>query len=434
MRRYCYELVCRMIAEMVQLAVYTGIALLVSWQMTLGALLAGGLSALTLSAFMGMARRAGEKQTMLLNSVAARLVDGLSGIKPLKAMACEDRVGPLLESEIRDLNRAKQKQVLSLGAVRALVEPLFVVLLAASAYLAFVIAHVQLEILIVLMIIFWRALLRGGALQSHYQELARYESAFRSLEQAIQAAQAAEETTNGTRDPTLNHGLTFKDVSFSYGDKVVLENASLTIPAGRVTAIVGPSGIGKTTIADLIIGLLRPQSGDIRIDDTSVTEIDLRQWRRMLGYTPQETFLFHDSVLANVTLEDSALTRDEAEKALRLAGAWEFVSTLPQGMDTIVGERGGKLSGGQRQRIALARALVRKPKMLILDEVTAGLDPQTEAEIVETIGNLKGRVTIVVISHQSEVVDAADLLYRVENHNLRLETAADRLTMSAYPR
>ena len=412
---YCYELVSRMIAETAQLAVYVGIALLISWQMTLAGLLAGSLSALALSAFMGMARRAGEKQTALLNSVAARLVDGLSGIKPLKAMACEDRIGPLLESEIRDLNKAKQNQVLSIGATRALVEPLFVVLLAASAYLAFVIAHVQLEILIVLIIIFWRALLRGGTLQSHYQELARYESAFRSLENAIQAAQAAEEGTSGAKSPTLNLGVTFRDVCFSYGEKIVLKQASLTIQAGRVTAIVGASGVGKTTIADLLVGLLRPLSGDILIDDVPLVEIDIRQWRRMLGYTPQETILFHDSVLANVTLEDPELTLEDVEEALRLAGAWEFVSALPQGMDTVVGERGGKLSGGQRQRIALARALVRKPQMLILDEITAGLDAETEAAIVTTVRELKGRVTILVISHESELVEAADVTYQLQN-------------------
>ncbi len=412
---YCYELACRMIAETAQLTVYVGVALLISWQMTLGGLLAGGLSALALSGFMGMARRAGERQTKLLNSVAARLVDGLSGIKPLKAMACEDRVGPLLESEIRELNNAKQKQVVSIGAVRALVEPLFVVLLAASAYLAFAIAHVQLEILIVLIILFWRALLRGGALQSHYQELARYESAFRSLEHAIQEAHAAEETTTGTKIPSLHHEIAFHDVSFSYGDKILLKDASLTIPAGQVTAIIGPSGIGKSTVADLIVGLLTPQLGDIRIDDISISEIDLRQWRKMLGYTPQETILFHDSVLANITLADPALTRDDAEQALRLAGAWEFVTALPQGMDTTVGERGGKLSGGQRQRIALARALIRKPKMLILDEVTAGLDPETETQIVETIRKLKGHMTILVISHQIELVDAADITYQMQN-------------------
>ncbi len=419
---YCYELVCRMIAEVAQLAVYVGVALLISWQMTLGGLLAGGLSALALSSFMGMARSAGEKQTKLLNSVATRLVDGLSGIKPLKAMACEDRVGPLLESEIRDLNKAKQRQILSIGAVRALVEPLFVVLLAAGAYLAFAVAHVQLEILIVLVILFWRALLRGGALQSHYQELARYESAFRSLEHAIQDAQAAEETTTGTKIPNLHHEIVFHDVSFSYGDKILLKDASLTIPAGQVTAIIGPSGTGKSTVADLIVGLLTPQSGDIRIDDISISEIDLRQWRRMLGYTPQETILFHDSVLANVTLEDPTLIRDDAEHALRLAGAWEFVSALPQGMDTIVGERGGKLSGGQRQRIALARALIRKPQMLILDEVTAGLDPQTEAEIVTTIRQLKGYATILVISHQSKLVNAADVAYRLRNQQAHRST------------
>lgn len=425
---YCYELVCRMISESAQLLVYLGVALLVSWQMTLGAFIAGGLSALALSKFMAIARRAGERQTRLLNSVSTRLVDSLGGIKPLKAMACEDRVGPLLESEIRDLNNAREKQVLSLGAVRALIEPLFVALLAAGTYVALAMKQLQLEIMLVLIVIFWRALLRGGALQAHYQELARYESAYQSLESAIREAQAAEEISTGTKTPSLRRGIIFEEVSFSYGEQILLNNASLEIPAGSITAVVGPSGVGKTTIADLIIGLVRPQSGDIRIDDVSLTEMDLRQWRRMLGYTPQETILFHDSVLANVTLEDPELNRDDAEKALRLAGAWEFVCNLPQGVDTIVGERGGKLSGGQRQRIALARALIRKPHMLILDEITAGLDPETEAAIVATIRELKGKVTVLVISHQAELVQAADAVYRLVDQRLNIDNGTAHLS------
>ena len=190
-----------MIAEVAQLAVYVGVALLISWQMTLGGLLAGGLSALALSGFMGMARRAGEKQTKLLNSVATRLVDGLSGIKPLKAMACEDRVGPLLESEIRDLNKAKQRQILSIGAVRALVEPLFVVLLAAGAYLAFAIAHVQLEILIVLVILFWRSLLAVERCNPIIRSWPGTKALSGLWNTPYKQAQAAEETATGTKTP-----------------------------------------------------------------------------------------------------------------------------------------------------------------------------------------------------------------------------------------
>jgi ATP-binding cassette subfamily C protein len=144
-------------------------------------------------------------------------------------------------------------------------------------------------------------------------------------------------------------------------------------------------------------------------------KIDLKKWRRMIGYVPQETLLLHDSILMNVTLGDKDLTAEDIEGALRAAGAWEFVSILPQGMHSVVGERGQKLSGGQRQRIAIARALAHKPKLLILDEATTALDPESEAAICETMQKLGGKITILAISHQPALLKVADQAYRLQN-------------------
>ena len=135
----------------------------------------------------------------------------------------------------------------------------------------------------------------------------------------------------------------------------------------------------------------------------------------MIGYVPQETQLLHDTVLHNVTLDDPGLCDADAERALKEAGAWEFVAALPEGMDSIVGERGEKLSGGQRQRIVIARALVHRPKLLILDVATSALDPVSEAAIQQTIEQLRGKLTLLAISHQAALVDAADRVYRLEN-------------------
>ena len=176
---------------------------------------------------------------------------------------------------------------------------------------------------------------------------------------------------------------------------------ALTIPAGGITAIVGASGAGKTTVVDLIAALLRPQEGEIWIDDLPLQRVDWRAWRRMIGYVPQDTVLLHDTVRNNVTLGDPELTEADAEAALRAAGIWDLVSGLPEGLDTVVGERGGKLSGGQRQRVAIARALAHKPRLLILDEATSALDPETEAAICRTLEALRGELTIIAISHQS---------------------------------
>ena len=185
------------------------------------------------------------------------------------------------------------------------------------------------------------------------------------------------------------------------------------MPAGGITAIVGPSGAGKTTVIDLVTALLRPQEGEVLIDDLPLQRVDWRAWRRMIGYVPQDTVLLHDTVRNNVTLGDPELTEADAVSALRAAGIWDVVSGMPEGLDTIVGERGGKLSGGQRQRVAIARALAHKPRVLILDEATSALDPETEAAICRTLEGLRGELTIVAISHQSPLVDVADRVYRM---------------------
>jgi ATP-binding cassette subfamily C protein len=177
---------------------------------------------------------------------------------------------------------------------------------------------------------------------------------------------------------------------------------------------VGPSGAGKTTFVDLLGGLYTPDHGQIKLDGVPLSEVDRSAWRQMIGYAPQELFLFHDTVYQNVSLGDPTITREDAREALRAAGAWDFVAALPQEMDTVMGERGTRLSGGQRQRVALARALAGKPKLLVLDEVTASLDPAAEAAICDALRQLHGRVTVISISHQTAMVEAADLIYRVE--------------------
>jgi ATP-binding cassette subfamily C protein len=151
----------------------------------------------------------------------------------------------------------------------------------------------------------------------------------------------------------------------------------------------------------------------VRIDGKPLDELDMRAWRRRIGYVPQEMFLLHDTVAMNVTLGDQSVPREEIERALREAHAWDFVERMSQGMDTVVGERGSALSGGQRQRIAIARALLHRPLLLILDEATAALDPVSEKLVWAAVEELRGRTTVLAVSHQPALLGVADLAFRV---------------------
>jgi ATP-binding cassette subfamily C protein len=276
--------------------------------------------------------------------------------------------------------------------------------------------ELPLQELIVMAALLFRTVLMFNRSQQWYQIAALSESAFWGLRDTIAEAERQRETSTGRGTPTFQRACSFDAVTFGYGDKMVLRNVSLVIKAGEITTLTGGSGAGKTTIADLLLGLHRPDSGEVNIDDMPLGEADLVQWREMVGYVPQEVILFHDSVLANVTLGNPELGRDDAQAALAAAGAWDFVAQLPQGLDSIVGERGTLLSGGQRQRIAVARALIHRPALLILDEATSALDPNTEAAICRNLKDLVAEtgLTIVAITHQSAWVEAAHRVYHVE--------------------
>ncbi len=412
------------IALVIQASVYSIVALLVSWEATLVALAAGIVFVFLLNRLVHMARRAGARQTRLLRSLLARLSDNLLSVKPLKAMARENLANSLLEGDTTQLNRALQKEVFSKEALRALQEPMLAMLIAAGLYLALVRFQMSLTSVMLIAFLLVRALLYLSRMQREYQKLVTSESAYWALRSAIDAAREESENPPDGTAPTLRRSIRFENVGFQYRDRWILRNAALTVPAGGITALVGASGAGKTTVVDLIAALLRPQEGEIWIDDLPLHQADWRAWRRMIGYVPQDTLLLHDTVGNNVTLGDPELNQAQVEAALRAAGIWDLVSGLPEGLDTVVGERGGKLSGGQRQRVAIARALVHGPRLLILDEATSALDPATETAICRTLEGLRGGLTIIAISHQSPLVDIADCVYRLDDGTATL--VADR--------
>lgn len=408
-----YEHAANMLALVIQAVVYAVIAFIVSWKATLVSLILGGFLLMALQRLVKTSRRAGKSQTSLMRELLAHLTDTLGSVKPLKAMARYDIADSLLRHQAAELNKAMEREVMSREALRALQEPMLAILAAAGLYAALVVWKLPLSSVMVLIFLVVRVLGLLHKAQQRYHRMAAQESAYWALQDSINAALADAEPNGGTRTPSLKSAIVFEQVSFHYGSKPILSEVDLTIPVGTFTSLIGPSGSGKTTILDLICALLAAQSGRALIDSVPIEELDKRQWRRLIGYVPQETLLLHDTVLANVTLGDPELTAADAERALKQAGAWEFVEKLTGGMNAVVGERGGRLSGGQRQRIVIARALAHNPRLLILDEATSALDPESEAAISHTLKALTPGITIIAVSHRPALIDVADQVYRL---------------------
>jgi ATP-binding cassette subfamily C protein len=196
-------------------------------------------------------------------------------------------------------------------------------------------------------------------------------------------------------------------VQYEGRDQPALTDVSVCFPVRTTTAIIGTSGAGKSTLADVLMGLLKPDSGGLRIDDGALTEAQRLHWRSAVAYVPQETFLFNDSIRNNLLWGDPQATDEALVAALRQAAA-EFVLELPEGLDTVVGDAGLRLSGGERQRIALARALLKRPALILLDEATSALDLATEAQVRRALRQLHGNTTLVMIAHRLATLEHAD--------------------------
>ena len=419
------------IVIVIQAAIYIGVALTISWKVTLVALAAGALFWYPLNRFVKKSKRAGRRQVKLRKSMSADFVDSIQSIKPLKAMAREDRAETILVTKTEKLKKALQKEIVSKESLSAFQEVIKVAFILLAIYLTIVIWSMAPATVMILILLLSRIMGKLSKIQTQYQQMVTLEYGYWSMMETLEFAQKMHEQKLGNRKPELKQAVRIEDVTFGYSKNIVLNNASLIFPAGEFIAIVGPSGAGKTTIVDLVIGLLRPQKGEVWIDDLPLEQVDLNGWRRMIGYVPQETLLLHDSIFINVTLGDPQITEQEAEEALRKAGIWDFVKTMKKGIHSSVGQRGLMLSGGQRQRIAIARALVRNPKLLILDEATTALDPETEAAICQTLRKLRGEITILAISHQTAVLAVADHAYRIQDGTVTQEDVPSTTSLVA---
>lgn len=407
-----------MATQIINAVIFGALAMLISWQASLVALLCGCALLGLLHFLVTLAGRAGRDQTTLLKDLLSVMTDQLGAIKPLKAMGREGHIDALMSAQTKQLKKSLKNQVFSKAALIALQEPLLAILVAAGFFFFVVKMGMGMATVVVMIFLIARAVNHLAKAQRAYQHMAISESAYWSIKAITQEAEAERESERGNAMPSLDTGIAFKEVTFGYDQRLTLKKINLFIPAKQLTVLTGPSGAGKTTIIDLVAGLLQPNGGCIEIDGINLDEIDHQKWRHLIGYVPQDALLVNESVFYNLTLGDASLSENDAQEALELADAADFVMALEQGLHTPIGERGGRLSGGQRQRLAIARALIQKPKLLILDEATSNLDAGSEEAVVATVTRLKGHLTLLAVSHDEAMTQAADQRIRLSGGEL----------------
>jgi ATP-binding cassette subfamily C protein len=404
-----------MIAGAIQSLVYMIVALTVSWPLALAAVAIGIFVVGSLHVLVRVARKAGMRLNKYGRELSIFLTDTLINIKPLRAMTRQTTFSHLLERKANSLKKAMRRNIISKEGLKNSQEILVTLILGIGFYLAVVVWDVPIIDLAVVGVLLKKTTNNITKLQRSYQDAISLEQPYLEVRELISETADMPEKNPGKAAASLGTGCRLRDVQFSYDSKEVLHSVTMEIPARSITVLTGPSGSGKTTIADIILGLHAPSSGSVLVDGRPLHEIDLGSWRRLIGYVPQELVLFHDTLHANLTLGDTSISDDDVRQALETAGAWDFINAMPEGIMSIAGQQGAKLSGGQRQRIAIARALVLKPRLLILDEVTSALDTRTEKEICENIRNLSQDITIFAITHRPALMDIADKVYTIND-------------------
>lgn len=405
-----------LLSESIFVVFLLGLAFVMSWQLATYFLIAGSLMFVALRGRFRAADRQGTAASAQSNDIQEVVQEHLGAAKFIKASHGERRSLAEVRTVFKTLADTEVVGNAQNFAMNAILQIAIAVILAIGLYLSLMWFKLDIASVLVVLVVFYRMAPKLATIQQMNHGLQMAAPAFVNVMEDLDAARAASETEGrGEPAPAMTTGIRLEHVSVEYpGRAPVIGDLSLTIEAERTTAFVGGSGAGKTTLMDLLLRLIEPTSGQILVDGVCLSTVDIHAWRARIGYVAQETILFHDTVAANISWAKPDATPAEIEEAARMANADEFISRMPEGYGTVVGHRGIRLSGGERQRLALARALIVKPRLLILDEATSNLDAESERLVQSAIDGLRSRMSIVVVAHRLSTVRNADRIYVLE--------------------
>jgi subfamily B ATP-binding cassette protein MsbA len=395
-----------------------------SVKMTLFTILVLPVSGLAISFITKKIRRSAEQSQENLGNILSVIDETLGSIRVIKAFNAQRFV----RNKFTQFNNGYARNVESMYNKRNLASPVseFLGVTSVAGILFFGgnlvltgTSDLSPSAFITYLIVFSQILVPAKAISNAFTNIQRGLVASNRILEVIDTEPLIRDKPQAVTLPAFEKEITFRDVSFAYGQEPVLQNINLTIPKGKTIALVGPSGGGKSTLADLLPRFYDPTSGSITIDGVDIRDCTLHSLRDQMGVVTQESILFNDTIFNNIAFNKTDATEAEVIAAAKIANAHEFILQTPQGYQTLIGDRGGKLSGGQRQRLSIARAILKNPAILILDEATSALDTESEKLVQEALINLMQNRTSIVIAHRLSTIQHADEIVVIKKGKIK---------------
>ena len=418
----------KLITSMFEGAVYLALAIYLSWQLVLAAGALMGVIIFIVKSEFVRAGRYGGNLTDANKMLSTTAMERLGGIRILKAFNLESLSAGAFKNHAYELKRVYYAMSKSQARLDGLFRIGMMGGLLLSVYIAVTYLDMSVPILMTFVFILYRFYPRVGGINKAFHQLTFSISGVDNVMTLI-AETESPSIQSGTKLQTqLRQEIRFEGLVFGYdGEAPVLRDVSFSFKSGETTAVVGSSGAGKTTVVNLIMRFYDPSTGSVMIDGTDLKELDLHSWRSSIALVNQDIFLFNDTISSNIAMGKPGATDEEIVEASKRAYADEFVAKLPQGYQTVIGDRGVRLSGGQRQRIALARAIVRDPQILILDEATSELDSRSEQLIRQAVEELGATRTVITVAHRLSTIRHADKIIVLDEGKVVEEGSHDEL-------
>ncbi len=419
------------IITLATIGVYMLFSLWINWQFTIMTIVTGGLVLFLFRFISTLTKKHSIRQSREYASLHSLLVQTLHSFKYTKATDGFSTLQKRLQRSIRSLAAVQYKTMFYNSILGAVAEPIIVIFIVGLMAYQISILRGSLAPIVVSIMFFYRIFQKIIKLQTLWQSFSSFVGSIKTISEATNDMERSCEQPGTEPLRAFNGSISFDGVSFGFDANTVLDNVSLEIRKNTTVAVVGESGVGKTTLVDLITGILIPRQGRVLIDGRPLSSIRHVDWRRRIGYVTQDPVVFNDTVAANIALwscdpaESTCMI--QIRRAAERAHCTQFIDSMEQGYATVIGDRGVRLSGGQRQRIAIARELFKEPELLILDEATSALDAESEIAIQQSIDALKGSLTVVLIAHRISTLRTADYIYVLDQGRVVENGAFDEL-------